>query len=218
MRPGLLVDATLLDGTIADRATIGPLADLGALASLVLAAVFLVAAVTKAIDSGRTTDEFRAIGLPAPAWLARIVPAAELLVAVALLARPTLGSALAAGALIAFTAVLGSALRAGRTVTCGCFGSLGRRPVTRATITRNLVLLALTPLAAATAAPAGAMPTLPALDVVLAVGPAVLLVVLGHQLVALRGRIGRIWSVELAGEPSSRRGLRANVTLNGANS
>ena len=52
-------------------------------------------------------------------------------------------AAAAAALFAAFTVVVGRRVRAGDTEPCGCFGELSRRPPGRATVARNLLLLAL---------------------------------------------------------------------------
>lgn len=207
------IDAAGLAG-LADRLG-GPIADLVAalapLAALALAAVFTVAAATKLAHPPIARREFAALGLPAPGLLARVVPPVEFVIAVLLLVRPAVGGVLAALVLVAFTAVLAAAVRSGRSVSCGCLGPLSRKPVSVATLVRNLGLIALADLAAVTPTPDGLLPTLPAGEVVLAVGPAVLLAVLATQALAVRAQIGRLWSVELAGEQPTRRGQRPAV-------
>lgn len=179
---------------------------LAPLAALTLAAVFALAAVTKLVDRAATTTEFDALGLPAPAAFSRIVPPAEFAVAGLLLLRPAVGALLAAIALLAFSAVLVSVLRSGRSVSCGCLGPLSRRPVSGSTLARNGFLLTLAALASIGPNPGGPVPVLPAIDVTMAAGTSVLLAALGYQLLALRNQIGRLWSVDLAGEQTSPNG------------
>lgn len=186
----------VLDGVVA----------LAPVAGLLLAAVFALAAVTKAIDPTATTAEFTALGLPRPGLLARVVPPAELVIAVALVARPATGAVLAVLALGAFSAVLLAALRTGRSVSCGCLGSLSREPISATTLVRNGGFVALAALAATGPTPTGVAVSLPSLELGLATGTALLLGLVGHQLMTLRAQIGRLWSVELAGEaPGSAR-------------
>ena len=56
-----------------------------------LAAVFTLAAITKLMAPAATAAEFKQLGLPGAAGLARAVPAAELLIATALVVAPPLG-------------------------------------------------------------------------------------------------------------------------------
>jgi len=182
---------------------------LAPVAGLALAAVFVIAAVTKSTDRTATAREFTELGLPSPALLAKVVPPAELFIAVVLVARPAIGAALAALALLAFTAVLAAVLRSGRTVSCGCLGALSRTPVSSMTIARNGVLLGLAALASAGPTPTGFDVALPAVEVALATGTAATIGLVGHQLLSLRHQIGRLWSVELAGERPTRGGRRS---------
>ncbi len=160
-----------------------------------LAAVFTVAAVVKAIAPETTTREFGQLGLPAPAVLARVVPAFELSVVAALLVMPRLGSVLASATLIVFTGVLVVVLRSGRQVSCGCLGSLSSEPISWSTVARNGVLLLM-------AVTAGMSPRLvvPGIESVVAASMLVLISVVAVQLFTLWRSIGRIWSVQLAGE------------------
>lgn len=219
---GILIDGTLADGSVLAAARDGlndhvapmvadAVAALAPLAALALAAVFTVAAATKLAHPPTARREFTALGLPAPGLLVRVVPPVEALVAVLLLVRPAAGGLAAAATLTAFTAVLAAAVRSGRSVSCGCLGSLSRRPVSTATLFRNLALIATAAVAATTPVPTGLTPTMPAGEVVLAVGPALLLIAIGAQALALRSQIGRIWSVELAGEQPPRRGRRLDA-------
>jgi len=205
------------------RSWVGPLilaADeallaLAPVAVLVLAAVFAAAAVTKAADRATTADEFAGLGLPAPRLLARAVPPAEIAVALVLVWRPAAGAGLAALALLAFSAVLAAALRSGRAVSCGCLGSLSRRPITPLTLVRNGALLAVAALASTAPAAGGLRPTLPDPELVVSLTLAAMLAAVGGQLLLLRAQIGRIWSVELAGEAATRGGRRlTNPTRN----
>lgn len=181
---------------------------LAPLAALVGAGVFLAAAATKLIAPARTGREFAGLGLPAPAVLARLVPLAELAIAAALLTSPIAGSIAATTALLAFTAVLLAALRSGRPVSCGCLGALSDRPISGATIGRNLALIATVLLAASAPDPAGLRIALPGLAVVLVAGSTALLVVLATQVALLHQQLGRIWSVELAGDTGTNRSSR----------
>lgn len=101
------------------------------------------------------------MGTPAPAVAARVLPVVEAALAVALLALPDHpGPGLAALATVAaFTVLVARTLAQGRAVPCPCFGARGARPVSAATVVRNLALLAL---AAVAVAPAGAAATAPA--------------------------------------------------------
>ena len=196
---------------------------LAPLAAIVLAAVLAVAAGTKLIDRDGTAAEFTALGVPRPALASGVVPPVELAIAGLLLARPALGALLACLLLVAFTVVLVVALRSGRSVTCGCLGPLSRRPISASTLVRNGALIALAALASTGPDPDGLLPILPAIEVVLSAGTTALLAVVGHQLLVVRDQIGRLWSVELAGEGPTRRrqSKRAHddrAVMNGAGS
>ncbi|MGI9615637.1 MAG: MauE/DoxX family redox-associated membrane protein, partial [Acidimicrobiales bacterium] len=153
------------------------------------------AAVMKAISPSATSSELAALGAPFPAVAARILPVAELMIVGLLIARPPLGAAAAAVALLVFTGFIIRAIRAGMSVSCGCLGSLSNEPVSAATVARNGVLIAM-----ATAALVVPEPIVPDLGSVLAAVSLVLIAAVAVQLLALRYRIGRVWSVSLAGE------------------
>ena len=175
-----------------------PLLDAAAaLAVVALATVFTVAGFTKFRSLPSTADEFAELGLGRAPALPAIVAAAEIGTAIALIARPSLGSLLAAGLLVAFTGVVTWALAGGKQVSCGCFGPLSREPVSSATVARNIALLAL-------AMVAGSRSTLivPDLASVVVVSVAGLTVVVMVQAALTARRLGRLWSVELAGEMS----------------
>ena len=184
-----------------NEALIESLNGVATMMALALAAVFMVAAVVKAIAPETTAREFRQLGLPASAVLARVVPAFELLVVAALLVMPRLGSALATATLIAFTGVLVVVLRSGRQVSCGCLGSLSSEPISWSTVARNGILLLM-------AVAAGVSPRLvvPDIESVVAASISVLILVVAVQLFTLHRSIGRIWSVQLAGEAAGSQG------------
>jgi uncharacterized membrane protein YphA (DoxX/SURF4 family) len=167
-------------------------ADVGAGAALVLAGVFAVAGLAKLRRPAATGTTFRALGLPVPGVLARLVPATELGLAGALVLRPRAGGLVALAVLAAFTVVLAVAVRRGSAVRCGCFGSAGGDPVGPADLVRN-ALLAVLALAAVTAA-GFAWPSLPALLVATTGGliGAILL-----ALVRVRLTTGRLFAVDL---------------------
>lgn len=101
-------------------------------ARIVVGVVLLLAGTAKLADRSHRTGP-------------RAVPWIELLLG-ALLVVGVGGrwTALPAAALLAgFTMVVWRRLRAGDTAPCGCFGELSRRPVSAATVLRNVVLLAL---------------------------------------------------------------------------
>lgn len=178
----------------------------GSTMAILLAAVFAVAAVTKLTDRAGTVAEFSQLRIPRPNLLAPLVSLVELITAAALLLQPRAGAILAIGLLGCFTAVIVATIRSGRTVSCGCLGALSRQPVSITTVARNLGFLAMAGLAGSTTAltapdPASIMTSISLL----------LLAAVGLQLLALRRSIGRLWSVELAGEsrPGPERGTTA---------
>ncbi len=177
----------------------GPLGGIASVMAVALAGVFAYAAYNKIIDPDRTAAEFKALLVPAPATLARVVPVVELGVAIVLVIWPRLGATLAASLLGAFTTLLVVTVRSGRTVSCGCLGAKSGQPVTMATVARNFVLLAMA--MAALSVPTLSMPDLASL---LVMGSVTVLLAMIAQLAALRHTIGRIWSVELAGETATR--------------
>jgi len=136
------------------------LVDLGMAAACVLAATFAWAGAAKLGRPADTAAGFRALGLSRAPALARIVPAVELLLAVALLAAPRLGGAAALALLAAFSAVLVHALRRGVEVRCACFGQAGGPPLSFVDLVRNGLLGGL----ALLALPAGFEPHVPALS------------------------------------------------------
>src|SRR5947209_2978970 len=109
--------------------------------AVVLALVFTWAAVAKITSRTQTVASWHAMGLPAPAALAFVVPAAELACAVALIAAPVAGGVAA----LALLGLLTGVLIANRhdDIGCACFGRLTTRPVTNADVVRNAVLAAL---------------------------------------------------------------------------
>lgn len=169
--------------------------DVGTISAVLLAAVFALAGGGKLRRRRSTARAFADLGLPAPASLAVAVPAAELILAALLLARPRAGGAVALLALAAFSAVVARATRAGTGARCGCFGSASARPVSFGDLVRN-ALLAVAALAAL-AAPKAVGPTLEATVLVTAGAVAGLLVL---ALFRLHDEVGAVWDNRLAGE------------------
>ena len=163
--------------------------------ALFLAFVFSAAAVTKALNPNATSSEFAQLKVPAPRLLARVIPLVELATAAGLLLRPRSGALVAVMLLLSFTVVIGASLRAGRSVSCGCLGALSREPISYLTVARNVGLVVMA--AAASATSSLSWPDAPSAMAALS---AVLLGALVLHLFELRQEIGRIWSVELAGE------------------
>jgi hypothetical protein len=168
---------------------------LGTLTALVLAAVFLVAAVAKLRDPMGTTRTFRALRLPAPRRLARLVPGAELLIAAALVARPWIGAAVALAALAVFSILLHGEVRRGSDVACGCFGTSSSSPISFVELLRNGLLAAL-----AVVALAAERPVAPDLASVITVSTAVVAGLLILALAGVKRDVGAVWDNRLAGE------------------
>ncbi|MGH9037507.1 MAG: MauE/DoxX family redox-associated membrane protein, partial [Acidimicrobiia bacterium] len=103
----------------------------------------------------------------APAAAARGLPALEAALAVALLAFPDhpLPGLAALATVAAFTAAVARRLAQGRAVPCPCFGTRGGRPVSGATLARNLALLVLAAVAVLPADGAAPGPAVAALAV-----------------------------------------------------
>jgi len=138
----------------------------GYVAACVLAALFVVAAIAKARDVDATRRSFDALGVPNAATFARVVPAIEVTIAVALLAAPPIGGAAALMTLAFFTTFLASRWRAGVRAPCACFGTATAAPLSIVKLVDNAFLIA-----AGVAATAAARPTVPAVpDVAAAVG------------------------------------------------
>jgi hypothetical protein len=110
-----------------------------------LAAAFALSAGAKLADLPATAAGLAAFGAPSPHLAARVLPALEAALAVALLAfadRPE--PAHAALVMVAvFTWFVARRLMQGRAVPCPCFGGHGDRPVSVLTLVRNGLLLAL---------------------------------------------------------------------------
>ncbi len=116
-------------------------------ARLLLATVFAVAAAGKLAGRSRTVETLAEFGVPARLRrsVAIALPLTELAIAVALLPAATAawGALAAALLLAAFTAAVARTLMRGQEVDCNCFGSLGPSRISRWTLARNVVLLAL---------------------------------------------------------------------------
>lgn len=117
---------------------------------LVLAALLVVSGVSKVRRVEATRSAFAQLDLPraltdSPA--PRVLPWAEIVLAVALVAVPPPGAvSVAVLVLLLFVAYLGVIARAlafDHPVTCSCFGELGLGEVTRRTLVRNLLLVLL---------------------------------------------------------------------------
>jgi hypothetical protein len=119
---------------------VAPIDALSSAACLLLAGTFIVAAGAKAGRPLTTAASFQALGLPFSSVLARLVPALETAIAVALLTVPRVGAVVALVLLSGFTVVLWSARRRLGDVQCACFGGLTPAPVTWVTFLRNALL------------------------------------------------------------------------------
>ena len=144
-----------------------PLATVALVARVDLAAAFALSAGAKLADLPATGAQLAAFGTPSPAVAARALPALEAALAVALLAFPDHPApGLAALATVAvFTAAVARRLAQGRPVPCPCFGARDGRPVSGATLVRNLALLVLAALAVLPAGGAAPWPAAVALAV-----------------------------------------------------
>lgn len=168
---------------------------LATLLAVSLAATLVVAAVSKARDPKRTSGDFAALGLPMPAILARLVPAVEVAVAVALLVVPGWGAVAAVGLFVLFTALLVSLVRGGQPIACSCFGAVSDEPVSWVEVTRNLVLMA----AALAVVPIDRL-AVPGFAAVVAFSAAGIIGAVLVQLVAFKRDVGAVWSTHLSGE------------------
>lgn len=122
------------------------IATMAVVARLDLAAAFALSTGAKLADPAGTRAALAAFGVAAPAVAARVLPAFEAGLAVALLAFPGHPApAVAAAVTVAvFSLVVARRLRsAGPRVPCPCFGARGDSPASAATLWRNGALLAL---------------------------------------------------------------------------
>lgn len=113
----------------------------------IVGSVFLIAGIAKitALTSfRRTVRKYDVLPASFVDPVAVLMPPFEIAVGIAVVlgigVRASGG--LAAIALAAFVLVTGSALVHRRVIDCGCFGPAAPRPITRATVARNLLLLA----------------------------------------------------------------------------
>jgi len=125
----------------------------GYLAALVLAAVLVLAAAGKLARPAATAAAFRTLRVPRPGAAARVVPVAELAVAVLLIAAPRAGGVAAFVLLGVFSALLVRVLRAGIRAPCRCFGGVREAPVSAPDVFRNALLAGLALTAAAATGP-----------------------------------------------------------------
>lgn len=155
----------------------------GYICGLVLAAVFVRAGAAKLVRPEQTSAGFELLGVPKPAWAARVVPVVELGLALTLLTAPRVGGIASLIVLGAFTRFLGRALAAGSTAPCNCFGTASADPISLVDVVRNLLLGGL-----AAAALTATVPRSPALPAILA---AAVLVGAGRLVLRRAGRAGR---------------------------
>lgn len=121
--------------------------NLSVLGGWFLAGIFAVAAWSKLADPDGTAQALRSFGATAaPArWGARLLPLAELAVALLLVlpGAPALGIALAAALLLLFAAAMALQLAQGHKPSCNCFGQTRSQPISWASVARNGLLVAL---------------------------------------------------------------------------
>jgi len=122
---------------------VGTGAGFGYTCAFVLAVVLSQAAALKALRPTDTTAGFAALGVPGAAVMARVVPVVEIGEALALLAVPRIGGAMALATLGAFSVVLARAVRTGVRAGCNCFGQTRGRPVSGVDLVRNALLAGL---------------------------------------------------------------------------
>jgi uncharacterized membrane protein YphA (DoxX/SURF4 family) len=110
-------------------------------AAVVLGATFVLAGAAKVAAGSMWRAQ--AVQLGAPAWVAPIVPWAELLVGAALVSQlvEPVAAALALAMLLAFTALIGVRLARGEHPPCACFGAWSATPVGPRHLVRNAALL-----------------------------------------------------------------------------
>ena len=117
------------------------------LARAVVAGVFVWAAVPKLLDPAGFASDVANYHLLPESWAgatATIVPALELVIAVALLTGwGARGAALAAlGMLLVFTIAIGQAMARGIDIDCGCFGEESSARADVGSLVRNVLLMA----------------------------------------------------------------------------
>ena len=112
-----------------------------------LAGLFAVAGIAKLRDVAGSRQALIDFGVPVAAAgvLGLALPLAELVVAIALFASPTVpyGAAAALALLLTFIAGIARSLAQGRAPNCHCFGQLSSEPVGRGVLVRNVVLAAM---------------------------------------------------------------------------
>ncbi len=121
----------------------GPAAGFGYACAFVLAVVLARAAALKALRPADTAAGFAALGVPAAPVVARLVPVAEIGVAVTLLAEPRVGGPAALIMLGAFSVFLARAVKTGVRAGCNCFGQTRGQRVSGVDLVRNALLAGL---------------------------------------------------------------------------
>ena len=115
-----------------------------------LAVILVISGIAK-LRAPQTVDAaFRDLRVPAAAdrpWIRRVFPWAEILLAVGLLVLPgwagVVAAVLTAALFLAYRWLIARALGFEEPVSCGCFGEASTQPVSRKTLLRNNVFLAL---------------------------------------------------------------------------
>lgn len=160
---------------------------IGTSSALLLAAVFAVAAFAKSRSPEAVAASFARLRVPAPVLLSRLVPVAEVGLAVLLVWAPRAGSALTLLALAAFSIVLERARSGGVHAGCACFGGSRRDAPLSGALLRNGLL--------SVAAVCGLAGQRGWVDVpaVVAVGTAAVLGLVVLALWDLRARTGTLW-------------------------
>jgi putative oxidoreductase len=115
---------------------------------VILSAVFAAAAVPKLIDPGSFANDllnYRMLPEALVGLFALFMPALELIIALALLwPRFQRGAALLSGALLlTFAVAMAQARIRGIDLSCGCFGAAFESKVSWLTVTRSLLLAAM---------------------------------------------------------------------------
>jgi hypothetical protein len=119
-------------------------------AQILLSAVLLVSGLAKVVDRRGTTDAMTSLRLPAPRLhpaVATLLPIGEIVLAIGPwipvwgVSMPA--AALTAGLMILYWVVIARALTFEERVSCSCFGNLGTPTVSRVTLVRNSLLIAL---------------------------------------------------------------------------
>jgi hypothetical protein len=172
--------------------------ELSAAAALLLAGVFAIASAAKLRRPVLTRSAVAQFGLPTS--LARPLPLVELFAAMLLVASPRVGGVFAFVLLCLFTMVVVRTLAHGRVVRCGCFGSVDDRPISAATIVRNVALL----VGAGVAALGRSFATRPALAAVITVVVGAASVAVVIALMTLRSDTGALFpKIRAASTPAS---------------